>query len=73
MINTQTYKKADKQKEKKNKQTTQLDHVNKQTCICVVLIQGNEKNLMKFAAVSAKTLKTVKCLPKNLFNIDILA
>ena len=73
MINTQTYKKADKQKEKKNKQTTQTYHANKQTCICIVLIRGNEKNLMKFAVVSVKTLKTVKYLPKNLFNIDILA
>ena len=26
---------------------------------------------MKFGAMSAKTLKAVKCLPKILFNIDI--
>ena len=45
---------------------------NKQTCKCIVLTQGNEKILMKFAAVSAKMLKTVKCLAKILFSIDIL-
>ena len=37
-----------------------------------VLIRGNEKCLMKFAPVSAKTLKTVKCLPNILFNIGIM-
>ena len=46
---------------------------NKQTCICIVLIQSNEKNLMKFAAASAKSLKAVKCLPEILLNINIVA
>ena len=41
--------------------------------MCIVLIQGNEKSLMKFAAVSAKMLKIAKCLPKVLFNIGIKA
>ena len=40
-------------------------------CVCIVLTEGNETNLMNFAAVSAKTSKTVKCLPKILFNIHI--
>lgn len=37
-----------------------------------VLIQGNEKCLIKFAPVSEKTLKAMKWLPKILFNIDIM-
>ena len=41
--------------------------------MCIVLIQGNEKSLMKFAAVSEKMLKIAKCLPKVLFNIGIMA
>ena len=41
--------------------------------MCIVLIQGNEKRLMKFAAVLAKMLKIPKCLPKVLFNIGIVA
>ena len=45
---------------------------NKQTCKCIVLTQGNEKSLMKFGAVSAKMLKTVKFLGKILFNLEIL-
>ena len=53
-----------------NKQAGKL--CNKQTCKCIVLIQGNGNILMKFAAASPKTLKTVKCLPKILFNIDIM-
>ena len=40
--------------------------------IYIVLIQGNEKGLMKFAVMSVKTLKTVKCLPKTLFSIDVM-
>ena len=60
-----------------NKQTSKKTNnrnrlCNKQTCICVVLIQGNEISLMKFVAVSSKTLKTVKCLPKILFKIDVM-
>ena len=38
----------------------------------LVLIQDNEKSLVKFVAVSAKMLKTMKCLPKILFKIDIV-
>ena len=45
---------------------------NKQTCKCIVLTQGNEKSSMKFAAVSAKMLKTVKCLANILFNIEFM-
>ena len=41
-------------------------------CICIVLIQGNEKSLMKFVAVSSKTLKGVECLPNILLNTDII-
>ena len=35
---------------------------NKQTYICIVLTQGNEKSWKKIAVVSAKPLKTVKYL-----------
>ena len=45
---------------------------NKQTCICIVLIQGNEKRLMKCTAVSAKALKALKNLPKILLNIYLM-
>ena len=38
----------------------------------MVLIQGNEKSLMKIAAVSAQKLKTVKYLSKILFNIYVM-
>lgn len=44
---------------------------NKRNCICIVLIQGKE-NWLKFAGVFAKSLKRVKCLPKILFNRDIM-
>ena len=67
--NKQTSKQTYKQTSKQKKQTMQQANM---TCIRIFLIQGNEKSLMKFAAVSAKTLKTVKCLPKILFNIDIM-
>ena len=40
--------------------------------MCIALIQGNEKCLMKFAAVSAKTLKIVKCLPNIFISIYIV-
>ena len=33
---------------------------------------SSEKCLTKFTAVSAKTFKTVKCLPNVLFSIDIM-
>ena len=57
MITTQTNKRG-------NEQTS---------WICIILIRGNEKSLMKFAAkTSGKTLKTVKCLPNILFNIDTM-
>ena len=59
-----------KNKDKRPKQTTETNY-NQQTCVSIVLIQGSESS-MRFAAVSAKTLKTVKCLPKILFNIDIM-
>ena len=45
---------------------------NKRACICIALIQANEKSLIKFAAVSGETLKTVKSLQKILHNIDII-
>ena len=50
---------ANKQTNKKVNNRNTL--CNKQTCICIILINGNEKSLIKFAAVSAKTLKIVKC------------
>ena len=40
--------------------------------ICIVLIQGDKENLIKFANLSAKTLKSVKCLRKILFNTDLM-
>ena len=43
-----------------------------QKFICMFLIQGNGKNLMKFAAVSAQKLKTVRCLSKILRKIDLI-
>ena len=68
----QTYKQADKKtKKQKKKNTKQQKQTMKQTCVHIVLIQGNEKSLMKFAAVSAKLLKTVKCMSNLIFNIDI--
>ena len=66
MITTQTNKHTNKQTSKKTNSRNRI--CNKQTCICIVLIQGNGKNLMKFVAVS-KNVETVKCLPKILFNI----
>ena len=69
MIATHT-KKTNRQASKQKKKRNRL--YNKQTCICIVLIQGNEKSLMKFANASRKTLKTVKCLTKVLFSIGIM-
>ena len=37
-----------------------------------MLIQGNEKSLMKFAVMSAKTLQTVEFLSKILFSLEIM-
>ena len=68
--NKQTNRQTRKQKSKK-KNTKQQKQTMKQTCVHIVLIQGNEKSLMKFAAVSAKLLKTVKCMSNLIFNIDI--
>ena len=71
MIITQTNKQTNKQQKTKTATTKKNNRNriwNKQTCICIVLIQSNEKSLMKFATVSAKTLKTVNCLPKSLYN-----
>ena len=67
----QTNRQTRKQKSKKKKNTKQQKQTMKQTCVHIVLIQGNEKSLMKFAAVSAKLLKTVKCMSNLIFNIDI--
>ena len=56
-----------------NKQTYKRCNLcNKKTYTCIFLSQGNEKNLMKLAAMSVKPLKTVKRLLKILFNIDIM-
>ena len=55
-------------KAKKTKNRNRL--CNKQTCICIALIQ-DKKDLIKFSAVSSKTLKTVKCLPKVFFNKEL--
>ena len=41
-------------------------------CLCVFQIEVNKNSLMKYAAVSAKALKTVKCFPKILLNIYIM-
>ena len=67
MIAKQINKQTNKEK---IKNTDRLD--NKQRCICIVLIQSNEKSSMKFAARSAKTLKTVKFLRKIFFNIGVM-
>ena len=69
IITTQTNKQTNKKTKKQAKKSRLW---NKQTCICIVLIQWKEKKLMKFLAVYAKTLKTMKCLPKILFNINIV-
>ena len=63
--NRQTRKQKSKTKKKKKK--TQHKQTMKQTCVHIVLIQGSEKSLMAFAAVSAKLLKTVKCYVKSYF------
>ena len=68
MITTQK-KQTNKQKKKTNKRNRLYD---KQTCVCIVIIQGNEKSLMKFADTSRETLKTLKCLTKVLFSIGIM-
>ena len=34
--------------------------------------QCNEKSLMKWSAMSVKTLKTLKCLPYIFFNMDVM-
>ena len=67
MIAKQTNKQTNKQK---INNTDRLD--NKQRCICIVVIQSNEKSSMKFAARSAKTLKTMKFLPKIFFNMGVM-
>ena len=57
----QTGKQTNKQIEReKKKNRNRL--CNKQTYICIVLTQGNEKSWKKIAVVSAKPLKTVKYL-----------
>ena len=53
-----------------NKQTT--NYQNKQKFVCTVPDQCNEKILTKLSTVFTKTLKTLKCLPKVLFNMDIM-
>ena len=67
MIAKQTNKQTNKEK---INNTDRLD--NKQRCICIVVIQSNEKSSMKFAARSAKTLKTMKFLPKIFFNMSVM-
>ena len=66
MITTQKNEQTNKQT-KSNRNRLR----NKKTCICIVVIQGNENILMNFAAVSVKMLETVKCFPKVLFKIVI--
>ena len=68
MITTHTNKQAKKQT---NKQQSMNETMQQPKLICIFLIQSNEESLMKFAAVSVKILKTVKCLSK-MFNIDIV-
>ena len=73
--NTITTHKKETNQEKINKRAKSYDRnklYNKKRCICIALIQGNKKILIKFASMSAKLLKTVKCLPKILFKIDII-
>ena len=70
MINTQTNKQANK--ETNNKKSSHINRLgNKKMYMTIVLIQSNEKALMKFAPMYAR-MKPVKCLSKNLFNIDII-
>ena len=63
-INTQADKKTKRQAKKKINRNRLWSTL---TCIFIALIQGNEKSLIKFAAVSAKTWNTVKCLSKIIF------
>ena len=67
--NKQTNKQTGRQTNKKAKKNHRNRLCNKQTSVCIVLIQGNKNCLMKFVAVSAKMLKSIKCLTKILFNI----
>ena len=57
MITTQTNKQRRKQINKQSKKQITDRLCNKQTCICIVLIQGNAKRLMKYTAVPAKHWK----------------
>ena len=68
MITWQSHKHTNKQQQKQTPETgyTLSKH------IFIILIHGYEKSLMKFAAVSAETLKTLKCLPKILFKLEIM-
>ena len=62
MIITQKIKQTSKQTKEQTKNRDRL--YNKQTYICIVLLQSNGKTLMKVTAISAKTLKAVKYLAK---------
>ena len=66
MIITETNKQTNKQANNRNRLC------DKQNCKCIALIQGNEKKLIKFATVSSKMLKTVKCLANVLFSKDAI-
>ena len=56
-----------------NKQTSK-EQIIKQTkfYLCLSPYQCSKKRLMKFSAVSAKTWKTLKSLPKMFFNMDAM-
>ena len=54
-----------KQRNRQTKKNNRNRLCNKQTWICITLIQGNGKSLMKFVVVSEKTLKTVKMFAKG--------
>ena len=55
---------ASKQKKKKS--------LHKHQFVCTAPVKCNEKSLMKLYSVSTKAFETFKCLPKILFNLDIM-
>ena len=76
MVTTQTNKQTNKHTNTQKKLSSRIDYVTifivTEQTIFIVLIKGNEKALMNLAAVSAKTLETVKLLPTILFKIYII-
>ena len=49
-----------------------LKKTNYKKQICTGPAQCSEKRLLKLFAVSAKSLKTMQCLPKIFFNLNVM-